>query len=180
MICQSVMSKRMSKQPNISVRTFKPSDRDTVKSLIQRTIDACYSDVYCKEAVRFFKDWHCDDRILNDAKEGYTIVVQKNNELVGTGTIVGDEIRRVFVEPAFQKQGFGKVIMRKLEAKALALRIHLVKLDASIPSKRFYDSLGYATLEETFLEVENHKRLDFYKMQKTLGRRIKSTQHPAT
>ena len=180
MVCQTVVSKRMSKQPNISVRKFKPSDRDIVKSLIQKTIDACYSDVYCKEAVQFFKDWHCDNRILNDAKEGYTIVLQKNNHVVGTGTIVGDEIRRVFVEPAFQRQGFGKLIMRKLEAKALAFGIHLVRLGASIPSKRFYDSLGYVTLEETFLEVENRKRLDFYKMQKTLGRRIKSTQHTAT
>jgi GNAT superfamily N-acetyltransferase len=179
MICQSVMGRRISKRPDISVRRFKPSDLDTVKSLIQRTIDACYSKVYCKEALQFFKDWHYDNRILNDAKEGYTIVLQKNNEVVGTGTIVGDEIRRVFVEPAFQRQGFGKIIMRKLEAKALALRIHLVKLDASIPSKVFYDSLGYVTFEETFLEVENHKRLDFYKMQKTLGRRIKSTQHTA-
>lgn len=170
----------MSKQPNISVRRFKPSDCDIVKSLIQRTIDACYSDVYCKEAVQFFKDWHCDDRILNEAKKGYTVVLEKNGQIIATGTIIDDEIRRVFVEPAFHRQGFGKLIMRKLEAKALALRIHIVKLDASIPSKGFYDSLGYATLEETFLEVENHKRLDFYKMQKTLGRRIKSTQHTAT
>jgi hypothetical protein len=37
-----------------------------------------------------------------------------------------------------------------------------------LPSKRFYDSLGYITLEETFLEVENGKRLDYYKMQKSL------------
>lgn len=170
----------MSKRPSISVRRFKPSDRDTVKSLIERTIDACYSDVYCKEAVQFFKDWHCDDRILNDVKEGYTIVVQKNNEVVATGTIVGDEIRRVFVEPAFHGQGFGKIIMRKLEEKAVSLGIMVVKLDASIPSKRFYKSLGYATLEETFLEVENHKRLDFYKMQKVLGRMIRSTRHTAT
>ncbi len=170
----------MSKRPNISVRRFKPSDLDIVKSLIQRTIDACYSDVYCKEAVQFFKDWHCDDRILNEAKKWYTVVLEKNGQIIATGTIVGDEIRRVFVEPAFQRQGFGKVIMHKLQAKALALRIHLVRLDASIPSKRFYDSLGYVTLEETFLEVENHKRLDFYKMQKTLGRRIRSTQHTAT
>jgi hypothetical protein len=44
----------------------------------------------------------------------------------------------------------------------------VVILDASIPSKRFYDSLGYVTLEETFLEVENNKRPDFYKMQKSL------------
>lgn len=75
---------------------------------------------------------------------------------------------RVFVEPAFQKRGFGKLIMQKLEEKALSEGISVVKLDASLPSKKFYDSLGYVTLEETFLEVENNKRLDYYKMEKSL------------
>jgi len=74
----------------------------------------------------------------------------------------------VFVQPAFQRQGFGKIIIHKLEAKAATLGITVVKLDASIPSKKFYDSLGYQTLEETFIPVENGRRLDFYKMGKIL------------
>ena len=75
---------------------------------------------------------------------------------------------RVFVEPAFQKRGFGKLIMQKLEEKAISQGIKIVKLDASLPSKKFYDSLGYVTLEKTFLEVENGKKLDYYKMEKSL------------
>ncbi|MCX5645380.1 MAG: hypothetical protein NTZ17_12005 [Phycisphaerae bacterium] len=43
-----------------------------------------------------------------------------------------------------------------------------MKLDASLPSKAFYDGLGYTTVEATFLPVENGRRLDFLKMQKTL------------
>jgi citrate lyase synthetase len=128
----------------------------------------CYSDVYSKEAVRFFKDWHCDENVLKDANEGYTIVLEKDSRIIGTGSVAGNEIRRVFVEPAFQKNGFGKVIMRKLEEKALLASIGIVKLCASLPAKKFYDSLGYVTLEETFLEVENNKKLDYYKMEKLL------------
>ncbi len=158
----------MSKQDNVSIRKFKTSDLDTVRSLIQNTIDVCYSDVYSKEAVRFFKDWHCDDSILKDANEGHTIVMERDSRIIGTGTIVGEEIKRLFVEPSFQKNGFGKIIMQKLEEKALLASVDVVKLDASLPSKKFYDSLGYVTLEETFVEVENGKRLDYYKMQKSV------------
>ena len=128
----------------------------------------CYSEVYPKEAVQFFKDWHCDDRILKEAKEGYTIVLEKDNQIIGTGTIADNHIMRVFVDPVFQKQGFGKLIMQKLEEKAASLNIASVILDASIPSKEFYDSLGYKTLEKTFIPVENGERLDYYKMQKSL------------
>jgi len=139
-----------------------------IKSLVHKTIDICYSSVYCAEAVQFFKDWHHDEKILKNAKEGYTVVLEKNNKMVGTGTIVGNEIMRVFVDPRFQKCGIGKLIMSRLEEKALLLGIDVIKLDASIPAKKFYDALGYITLEEAFVELKNNKRLDYYKMQKSL------------
>lgn len=165
----------MSDRRDITVRNFKPSDLDAVRDLIQDTIDVCYSHVYQKEAVRFFKDWHCDKNVLKDAKGGYTIVLERDGRIIGTGTIVGDEIKRVFVKPSFQKSGFGAILMQKLEAKALSAGVGVVKLDASLPSKTFYDSLGYTTLEETFLEVENDEKLRYYKMQKTC--RVCSAHH---
>lgn len=162
----------MSEQNHISTRAFQLSDLIAVKSLIQITIDACYPKVYPKEAVQFFKDWHCDEKILKDAKEGYTILLHKGTRIVGTGTIVDDQVMRVFVAPAFQRRGFGRLIMRKLEERAVSAGIDVVKLDASLPSKTFYDSLGYIVLEKAFREVENNKRLDFYKMEKTLVGRV--------
>lgn len=161
----------MCKRCDITIRKFKSSDLGTVRDLIRDTVDVCYSDIYPEEAVRFFKDWHCDGNILKDAKEGYTIVLEKDGRIIGTGTIVGDEIRRVFVEPVFQKHGFGRLLMQKLEKRALSVDISVVELAASLPSKEFYDSLGYVTLEKTFLEVENGKRLDYYKMQKPLRKK---------
>lgn len=152
----------------MKIRIFKGSDLADVRELIYKTIDTCYSGIYCVEAVKFFKDWHCDEKILKNAKEGYIIVLEKSSRIVGTGTVVGDEIMRVFVDPAFQKRGFGKLIMSGLERKAVSAGVDVVKLDASLPSKKFYELLGYAVLEETFLELGNNKRLDYDKMQKTL------------
>ncbi len=162
----------MSGQNHISTRVFRPSDLIAVKILVQITIDACYSKVYPKEAVQFFKDWHCDEKILKNAKEGYTILLHQDNRIVGTGTILDDEVMRVFVDPAFQKRGFGRLIMRKLEERAVTNSVDVVKLDASLPAKTFYDALGYVTLEKTFLDVGNNRRLDFYKMEKVLGGRV--------
>jgi len=143
-----------------------------IKSLMHHTIDVCYSDVYSNEAVIFFKEWHCDENVLKDAREGYMIVLEKNGRIIGTGTIVGNEIKRVFLGSAFQKNGSGKVVMEKLEKKALSAGVGVVKLDASLPSKKFYDSLGYKTVAETFLKVKNSKRLDYYKMTKSLVKTV--------
>lgn len=158
----------MPKLKGIFIRKFKPLDLAVIKSLVYKTIDVCYSDVYSKEAVRFFKDWHCDENVLQDAKDGHTIILEKNSRIIGTGTFVGNEIKRVFVEPAFQKHGFGNILMQKLEGKAVSASIDIVKLDATLLSNKFYDSLGYVTLKKTFLEIDNGKKLDYYKMEKSL------------
>jgi len=161
----------MSEGNDIRIREFKTSDLGVIKSLIYNTIDVCYSGVYPKEAVQFFKEWHSDENILKGANEGCTVILEQDNQIIGTGTIINDEIVRVFVKPEYQKREFGKLIMRVLEEKALSAGINVVKLDVSLPSKKFYDSLGCVTLEETFLEVENGKRLDYYKMEKLLIRK---------
>jgi len=152
----------------VEFREFQGTDLGEVRALVDRTIDGCYTGIYCAEAVQFFKDWHHDQKILEHAQNGCTLVVEQNGRIIGTGTIIGDEIVRVFVDPTYQKHGFGKLIMWKLEEKALSNGMDVVRLDASIPSKKFYDLLDYVTLEETFLEVENDKRLDYCKMQKLL------------
>jgi GNAT superfamily N-acetyltransferase len=159
----------MIKKNNIKTRRFKKTDLADVRTLIYKTIDTCYPDYYCVEAVEFFKDWHNDQKILKNAKEGYTLVIEKDSQIIGTGTIADDEIMRVFVDPVFQKQGLGKIIMRELERRAVSAGAGVVKLDASLPSKKFYELLGYVVLEETFVELENNKRLDYYKMEKALA-----------
>jgi GNAT superfamily N-acetyltransferase len=160
--------KKMAKRTDIRIRWFRRDDLPAVRELIYNTIDICYSADYPKEAVKFFKEYHCDKNIIKGATTGWTIVVEKNNRIIGTGTVVDDHIMRVFVNPKVQKCGLGKLIMHKLEEKAISTGVRAVKLDASLPSKRFYDSLGYTTSEETYLEVEKGKKLHYYKMDKEL------------
>ncbi len=157
---------RIREQPVL--REFRESDRFAVKSLVHRTIAICYTGHYCLEAVRFFANYHDEQAILRDAQEGYTLVLEKAGRIHGTGTVVGDEIKRVFVEPGLQKHGLGRLIMQRLEEKAASWGVGVVRLDASLPAKAFYDRLGYAAVEAAFLTVENGRRLDFFKMQKLM------------
>jgi putative acetyltransferase len=158
----------MLNQANIHIRKLRRSDLATVKELIYNTIDICYSSGYPKEAIKYFKEYHCDKNILKGAAKGWTIVLEKGNHIIGTGTIIDNHIMRVFVNPKFQKQGLGKIIMQKLEDKAISSGLRKVKLDASLPSKKFYDSLGYKTCEKTYVKLENGKKLHYHKMDKVL------------
>jgi GNAT superfamily N-acetyltransferase len=151
-----------------ALRQFRPTDLFAVKSLVHRTIATCYPGHYCLEAVRFFTSYHNEQAIVQDAHEGYTLVLEKAGRILGTGTLAGDEIRRVFVEPGLQKHGLGRLIMQRLEDRAESLGMTTIKLDASLPAKPFYDRLGYATIEEASRQVENNRYLEFFRMQKAL------------
>jgi ribosomal protein S18 acetylase RimI-like enzyme len=160
----------MSEKNNLKIRKFKLSDLDSVRKLIHNTIDINYPRVYNAEAIKYFKDYHNNKNILKAAKEGYTIVLEKGNRIIGTATLIDNYITRVFVNPEFQKQGFGKLLMEKLQTKARSAGIRIVKLDSTLPAKKFYDSLGYKTIKKTFVKVENGKKLNYYKMEKSLIR----------
>ena len=151
----------MGEQDNVSIRDFRSTDLEAVRNLICRTIDISYPVAYSTEAIHFFKAFHSDERILDDAREGYTVVL----ELDG---LTGSHVYRVFVEPALQGLGYGKTIMRHLEEKARSSGIDAVQLDASLVSRPFYENLGYQILRNAFIEVANGKTLDFHEMEKVL------------
>lgn len=152
----------------VRVREYRASDLDAVKRLIHATIDACYPAVYPAEAVAFFKEYHSDEAIAKRAEQGHTLVLEQCGQIIGTGTLVDDHVTAVFVDRSLQKQGLGKRIMTLLEAEARSAGVRSMTLDASLPSKRFYDSLGYVVVEEAFHPVANDKTLDYYRMRKDL------------
>jgi GNAT superfamily N-acetyltransferase len=161
----------MAREVDATIRGFQRADLAALKSLVHRTVTTCYPGYYGVEAIRFFVNYHDEEAILRDTEKGHTVVLDKAGRILGTGTVVSGEIKRVFVDPTFQKQGFGRRIMQRLEETAAVQGAQTVKLDASLPSKAFYDRLGYTTVEAAFLPVENGRRLDFFKMRKNLRSR---------
>ncbi len=153
---------------DIQIREFTEKDITAIYGLLQNTIDISYRGVYPPEAVKLFKDYHSEQQILSDGTEGYTIVAVYNGEVVGTGTLAGDHISRVYVAPQYQHSGIGKMIVRELENKALEEKLTTINLDGSLVSREFWESLGYSVGKEDSIPVENHQRLYLYRMSKSL------------
>lgn len=154
---------------DIKLREFRPADLQAVKRLVHKTIDISYYEAYPEEAIEFFKDYHSEEHILSDAIEGYTIVLECNGKIVGAGTLLGTNIRRVFIEPSYQHKGLGKLVMHELEERALAKGIATLDLEASLVSTRFYRSSGYVTQKEDYIPVRNKQKLSYYVMVKKLN-----------
>jgi GNAT superfamily N-acetyltransferase len=158
----------MNRMSAMVLRLFLPSDLDSLKNLILSTITTCYAGVYPPRVIQYFKQYHSDEQILQRAKEGCTIVIERDGKAIATGSIVGGHVCAVFVVPEIQRQGLGRRIMEHLEDKARSAGFKEVNLHVSLPSKRFYERLGYRLSEDAYLDVGEGQRLDYWEAKKPL------------
>lgn len=131
-----------------------------IYELIHMTIKATYTKYYSDKAVEFFLELHSQENIANDISAGKVYVVIFQQEVIGTGTLDGDHIMRVFVSPQFQRQGIGTLIMDFLEAEII--KGHgAAWLESSLPAGKFYHNRGYITKEYEEYPLGNEKVLAY-------------------
>jgi GNAT superfamily N-acetyltransferase len=152
----------------MQVRQFHASDLITLHGMICNTIDASYSGVYPLRAVKFFKEYHSEEKILERSQAGEVLIIEGEGSIVATGTLVGNEILGVFVKSGKQGQGYGKAIMRELERRARAKGVLEIVLSVSLPSIKFYENLEYEVLDQCSLDVGEGQHLDYWPARKTL------------
>ena len=153
----------------IRLRRFRSSDSAPLRRLIEETVETSYAEVYPPRAVAFFKTFHEEQRILERSQAGTTLVAERNGEIIATASLVRGEILAVFVHPDSQHGGCGKALMRVLEDEAIESGLEETALSVSLPSKRFYESLGYELVEACSKDVGQGQRLDFWKARKCLA-----------
>ena len=152
------------------LRRFRENDLDEVHELARTTIETSYTAVYPPAVIDFFQNFHRRETVLSDAAGGQTVVVFSGDALVATGTRAGEDIRRVFVLPDYQRRGIGRLMMAELEAKAIADSVERIVLSASLPALEFYLRLGYEVVSEVDYEVVPGQHLEYYEMAKELRR----------
>lgn len=137
-----------------------------IYELIHRTIEEIYAKYYPDEAVRFFLELHSEENILRDISDGKVYAVTLEQDVIATGTLDGDHIKRLFVLPQFQGRGIGTLIMDFFES--VIIKNHgAVWLDSSLPAGNFYHHRGYAVKENREHKLENGKVLAYQIMCRT-------------
>ena len=151
------------KQEHTSKPILVPANADIaskIYGLVQRTIKEIYPKYYTEEAVEFFLELHSEESILKDISEGKVYAAVLGDNVIGTGTVSGDHVSRVFVLPDFQGQGIGTLIMDHLEGKII--KDHgAVWLDSSLSAGKFWFGRGYAVKEYREHKLKNNKVLAY-------------------
>ena len=133
---------------NIMINEIYDEDFIKVKYLIDEVSNYTYKSLIPKKDYEYFKKkmWSLEF-IKKDAREGYTIVVKDKEKIIGTGTIVGNYISKIYIKPEYHGKGIGKLIMKCLEKKAKSNGVKTIFLASNLNAEKFYTKLGYETTE---------------------------------
>ena len=152
----------------IRFRTFQAQDVNTIHSLIIETITVCYSSFPPKYRQHWIEDHYSTERIMADASEGYTLVIEHHGYIIGIGNLLQDEIQSVFIHPDYQQQELGTQLMMRLEEHAKQQSIREIELFALTPSRPFFKQLGYHTHSEHQFKDPHLSHFKYYIMRKRI------------
>ena len=149
------------------IRKALPADLETVSRIVRETINAVYPRYYPAGAVELFLSYHSPDRIAADISEGIVYLAEAGGDSVGTVTVRGDEVCRMFVLPGYQGKGYGGELLRFAE-KVIARSFGTARLDASLAAKGLYIKRNYMTIDFSRITAENGDYLCYDTMIKKL------------
>lgn len=66
-----------------------------------------------------------------------------NGDIVGTASLDGCVVRKVFVLPSNQRQGVGRNLMEAVERAARDKGVNVLSVPSSVTAEAFYTELGY-------------------------------------
>ena len=138
----------------MKIGTAELSDCKTVLHIVRETVSAVYPHYYPEGAVRFFLAHHKEERIRQDIAAGAVYLLFEDSGIpVGTVTVRGNEINRLFVLPEQQGNGFGRVLMDFAEA-LIGKAFSSIELDSSLPAKAIYLRRGYETVSYHVIDAD--------------------------
>lgn len=146
-----------------------PADFETVRKITQETIRTVYPHYYPAGAVEFFLLHHNDAAIERDIRKSIVFLcISDSGDAVGTVTVSGNEIGRLFVLPDQQGMGYGRALLDFAEQE-IARKYEFAVLDVSFSAKAIYLKRGYEAVSWHVIETENGDFLCFDEMRRKLG-----------
>lgn len=150
-------------------REYKSTDLHAVMDLFYVTVHEVNKNDYSEEqldaiAPKDANEYHWEKSL----EKNHTIVVEEDDKLIAFGNIgKTGYLDRLYVHPDYLRKGIASKLVEELEEYAKKHGSHVINVTSSITSKAFFESKGYAVIEEQINERRG-ERLLRYLMEKKI------------
>lgn len=150
-------------------REYKDTDLHAVMDLFYVTVHEVNKNDYTEDqleaiAPKEANEYHWEKSL----EKNHTIVVEQDEKLIAFGNIgKTGYLDRLYVHPDYLRKGIASKLVEELEEYAKKHGSHVINVTSSITSKAFFESKGYAVIEEQINERRG-ERLLRYLMEKKI------------
>ena len=93
----------------------KRSDIEEIIRLVHLVVNVSLKDVYPESVRKWFHDYHSVEYLTQEFDDGaHVFIVKDESKIVATATYYQTELKRVFIDPKYQKLGLGRRLMDKM------------------------------------------------------------------
>jgi putative acetyltransferase len=160
------------------IRPGRPDDAlpilETHRSAVRRNAAGAYSvaiidewapAIIVPERVEAFAHW------IERGEELIVVATNPVGKVIGFGSIVPDksELRAVYVDPQYGRQGVGRALVGRLEELAREAGLIELRMDASINAVPFYKANGFVALARGEHVFSSGARMACVRMRKAVS-----------
>ena len=145
------------------VRTYEISDTKQIVKLFYDTVHEVNIRDYTKAQVDAWAPADIDiESWTKSLSSKFTFVAEEGETIASFGELeASGHIDCFYCHKDFQRQGVGRIILGKIDAKARILGIKKLYTEASITAKTFFESQGFMVVKKQEVERRGQKLINF-------------------
>ncbi len=125
------------------IRKADRKDLSVCSKLICQVISEIEARHYSLGIIKGWQEYNSPSNLENEANSAEFIVYEENGIIFGVGAIEGAHIKKVYVSPAYQGRGIGRLLVENLEQIAKKNGFEEYELNSTVNALNFYKRLGY-------------------------------------
>ncbi len=135
---------------SIVIRLAQATDADEISQVILAALHSSNARDYPADVIARVASNFTAEAVLALLERRVVLVAIQDQVIVATAALDGNVVRSVFVNPALQGQGIGRLLMLDIEVRAREAGVTVLNVPSSLTAEPFYTQLGFHTVRDVY------------------------------
>ncbi|WP_240164286.1 GNAT family N-acetyltransferase [Pseudomonas allii] len=132
------------------VRLAQVTDAEGISQVILAALHSSNARDYPADVIARVAANFTPEAVLELLKRRVVLVAIQDQVIVATAALDANVVRSVFVKPALQGQGIGRLLMIEIELRAREAGVTVLSVPSSLTAEPFYTQLGFYTVRDVY------------------------------
>ncbi|MFT0476135.1 GNAT family acetyltransferase [Pseudomonas antarctica] len=133
-----------------AVRLAQAADAEGISQVILAALHSSNARDYPADVIARVASNFTPDAVLALLQRRVVLVATQGQVIVATAALDSNVVRSVFVNPALQGQGIGRLLMIEIELRARDAGVTVLSVPSSLTAEPFYTKMGFYTVRNVY------------------------------